>query len=76
MPRTRAAGRKVSIDHYKAGLTHYGFETPRVGEFIEHFPRRPARAAAGPQRLGRLYRILTQRNRCDLRVAGAWSNGE
>ena len=42
-----ATGRKVSIDHYKAGLTHYGFETPRVGEFIEQLPPRTSGASSG-----------------------------
>jgi hypothetical protein len=75
---TRAAGRRVSVDHYKQGLTHYGFETPRVGEFIEQLPA----DTRSEQRLDRpdsrdYYRLWDpDGNHFDLRVAGAWGAGE
>jgi catechol 2,3-dioxygenase-like lactoylglutathione lyase family enzyme len=75
---TRAAGRSVSVDHYKQGLTHYGFETPRVGEFIEQLPA----DTRSEQRLDRpdsrdYYRLWDpDGNHFDLRVAGAWGAGE
>jgi catechol 2,3-dioxygenase-like lactoylglutathione lyase family enzyme len=74
----QAAGRKVSVDHYKQGLTHYGFETPRVGEFIEQLPA----GTRSEQRLDRpdsrdYYRLWDpDGNHFDLRVAGAWGGGE
>ncbi|HEY7061886.1 MAG TPA: VOC family protein [Chloroflexota bacterium] len=72
----RAAGRPVTVDHFKQGLTHYGFETPRVGAFVDQLPTDTRRE----QRLDRrdaadYYRIWDpDGNHFDLRVAGAWSD--
>jgi catechol 2,3-dioxygenase-like lactoylglutathione lyase family enzyme len=74
---TRAAGKEVTVDHDKPGVSHFGFETPRVGEFIEQLPVETRRE----QRLDRrdaadYYRIWDpDGNHFDLRVAGAWSEG-
>jgi catechol 2,3-dioxygenase-like lactoylglutathione lyase family enzyme len=74
---TRAAGGKVTIDHSKLGVNHYGFETPQVGALIDQLPAETRRE----QRLDRpdsrdYYRIWDpDGNHFDLRVAGAWSGG-
>ena len=75
---TLAAGKKVTIDHFKLGLTHFGFETPHVGELIEQLPA----GTRTEQRLDRpdsrdYYRLWDpDGNHFDLRVAGAWGGGE
>ncbi len=75
---TRAAGKKVTIDHFKQGLTHYGFETPRVRDLIEQLPA----GTRVEQRVDRpdsrdYYRIWDpDGNHFDLRVVGAWGGGE
>jgi catechol 2,3-dioxygenase-like lactoylglutathione lyase family enzyme len=72
---TRAAGKEVTVDHAQLGVNHYGFETPRVGDFIGQLPREIRRE----QRLDRrdaqdYYRIWDpDGNHFDLRVAGAWT---
>ena len=72
---TRAAGRQVTIDHTRPGVSHYGFEAPSAPKLVEQLPA----GTKWEQRLDRpdptdYYRIWDpDGNHFDLRAAGAWT---
>ncbi len=72
----RTRGGRVTPDHGKEGLNHFGFEVPRAEEFVKRFPPE----AGATQRLDRprpegYFRVWDpDGNHFDLRTTPGWRN--